>query len=814
MARQLNISIFAVIVVTTLVSTASSMAGGLILYYQGLESLELSTSETSAGELRALLEELLNKLDNIEEGIDTLRRFVYSQERFPAGMTSSECADVIRSFTSAQVGGAGGSFFSTGLFVTPHSWEDRGFAGLAYVEPLMDNTTRMLYGVFHDEMPENMTRLSPDGELLSVNAKIFALESDTGYIQKHLYNTETAFLFDFPDPGVSQAPMPREVGNYTERPLAGSAVSYWMSPAQWMASDRGRYWQTHLRAMYLPPPPPHPLSRYKTVALTLGLNYATFQAPFDAYKQTYPDTTVLLVNRRTGMVFASTILPMVPYWCQDMDAENGSYVPDGCALHVTNLSQAVQEGFEATGDEPFGAFSKGKLDGEEHFMRRANTQFQELELVWMRPTSSVQGAVREALVLLIVFTALVLVFDALVSFLEVIFIALPLRHLSSAIASLGDMETDAAAQAVDRYKSACVMVSEMRRVTKGMLKAVSRLEEFRAFIPESVLVAADDEGDNNDMEVSTNRSAASASTDSNKFASSPRTQCARQVLDLHLQCRSVGLLYVNAVGWWQHIRDYHSDSGRQLLERHTDLATAVLATVSLHNGVLDNFSGDRFLVGWNTAKLKYNSAQCAAATALEFKKSIPHVRLSCAVSMGRAWVGNAGTHTVRRFCVMSPLVPWVIEMEAFAKWRGYKCVTDDATASRLQHLFRYRIVDAIASHKHKEVVPVVHVMERIEVEEAEWMYQLEESENNDKDGGSINALARCIMSAQWYAAHEMEKSSSLAASLPVALRVALQRDHFRPLDLRFERTPSAVDISEYPMRTVGRTPEPQATRVT
>eukprot|EP01061_Rhynchopus_euleeides_P042883 TRINITY_DN747_c0_g2_i7.p1 TRINITY_DN747_c0_g2~~TRINITY_DN747_c0_g2_i7.p1 ORF type:complete len:817 (+),score=196.15 TRINITY_DN747_c0_g2_i7:1275-3725(+) len=806
MGCQFNIPIFAMILTATLVSTASSMGGGLILYFQGLESLEDSMLMTSAGELQSLRETIRNKLSNVEEGIGRVRRFIFSAERFRPGMPSSEWADVMRAFGFAQVGGSDSSFYSTGVWLVPHDWAVvKGFGVVTHEnshEIVATGPRDMAFAEFHDQLPENHTVLGPDGQLSAVFAAISALDPVSGYKTKHLYNVQAAMLFtQLPDPHLPQDDPRQRPYDFMDPPVAGSVMSYWKPPTQWVSSTGVRYWQTHLLAIYMPPPFPHPMHKFKTMGLTLGIDYVIFQPPFDDYKQAHPDTVVLMADRQTGIVQASTILPMVPDWCQ-VGGPPGSFVPQGCALRLTNLSQAVQSGFRKSGEEPFGSFMKAELDGEDYFIRRVDLGFQNLELVWMRPTSSVQGKVQEALVLLILFTALVLCFDVTIMVMEVIFIAMPMRQLSSAIMSVGDMETEAARGAVERYETRCAMLSEMRALTAGMMKTVLRLEQFRTFIPDALVGVVDDDTESSEAPsvrtrsvTRTTRSDSASKASKVSHSTQQQAAAARQSLDLHIHSRAVGLLYVNAVNWWQE-SCAQDDKGRQLLDRHTSLATAVLGVVSSHNGTLDSFSGDRFLVGWNTAKAKGDYAVCAADTAWALQGTVKGVRLSCAVVCGRAWVGNTGTQTVRRFSVMTPLVPWVMKLEAFAKWRNYTCVTDDATALRLEHSYACQVVDALVCRRRKAAIPVLHLLGQIDMATAEWMYQLEESEKKNKKTTQLNGIACAIMNSQWDTARELAGNGNVVDDLPEPLAQSLNHEVFTPLQMCFERNPNDPSLRD------------------
>eukprot|EP01061_Rhynchopus_euleeides_P042878 TRINITY_DN747_c0_g1_i4.p1 TRINITY_DN747_c0_g1~~TRINITY_DN747_c0_g1_i4.p1 ORF type:complete len:852 (+),score=255.28 TRINITY_DN747_c0_g1_i4:117-2558(+) len=807
MGCQVNVPVMAVILIATLMSTMSSMAGGLILYFQGLESLEDSMAETSDGELKSLRGKLLEQLHVVESSTSTLKKFVYSHERINT-YNSSDWESLIRSFEYAQVSAAA-TLYSSAMALVPHDWTNRSaFYTAVWGDVLRNGSRELVYGSYNDQLPEDMFVVMEDNSTLkNMTIPSYSLHSDTGYIDKFVYEWDgkSTYVLDQaaynPRNGPSDIPLPGG-GVYTDPPVAGSVMSRWNSPRRWYASDGNMYTYTELEAIYVPPPPPHPWSSYKSVLLYVGFLYQSFQPPFMDYKAERPDTTAMLVDRSSAVVYASTEGGIIPDWCQPQGGGDNTPTDLGCSLNVANLSKAVQAGYRAVAGKPYGTFMKATLDGEEYFLRREDGKHLNLELVWMRPTSSVQGKVQEALVLLIIFTVLVLAFDATVSVLEVVFIALPMRHLATAIAAVGDMETEEAASQVERYESKCIMVAEMRRLMSGMSKTVGRLEEFKAFMPDSILTNHDDDSESHistksvSMTRSKSGSISSFSMDSTTVAHTVGTQ---RALNLHLQTKPVGLLLVNVVGWWKYCSG--ETDGPGLLSSHTHLATVVMEAMTSNGGSLDNFSGDRFLIGWNTSKPRGDYAQRAAITAFEVSEGLPEHKLSCAIVAGRARVGNTGTKTVRRFSIMSPLVPWVVELEAFNKMRGYLCTTDDQTAARLENSFVYRVVDAMASHKRKVVAPVVQLVERVVVRAAEWMYEIEQAEQGGRDGAVINNFVRSVVKEDWGRIRKAPRAQEILRDLSPDLQEAYAAEAFKPLEMRFDRCQCPSELAGYKVQT-------------
>eukprot|EP01061_Rhynchopus_euleeides_P047107 TRINITY_DN9278_c0_g2_i2.p1 TRINITY_DN9278_c0_g2~~TRINITY_DN9278_c0_g2_i2.p1 ORF type:complete len:408 (+),score=82.72 TRINITY_DN9278_c0_g2_i2:252-1475(+) len=394
--------------------------------------------ETSAGEVDSLRQKLLSQLDFVESSATTVHKFLFSHERVLPGTNGTDWMGQVRSLAFAQVQSNTMLYFVAVQLLSYRKDAGGSFATSVWKDVLRNGSTQLVYAGRELPVP-----------FVTTPASAYSLDSNTGYIGKHLYTYTSAntyadvVLAIDPRDGPNQS-LP---GNLNIRPaLAGAVLSAWMPrPRKWYASDLNTYAYTLANMMYVPPPPPHPWSGYKSVMIRLGFLFSSQQVPFEVYKGQRPDTTAILVNRGLGgMVYASTEGGLVPDWCQVPPGSRISNVRADCNLRISNLSLAVQEAYLDVADLPMGSFTKMTLDGKEYFVRREDATFFNLELLWLRPTSSVEGKVREALVLLIVFTLLVLVFDAAIASLELLFIALPVRDLSAALAALGDMQLDEA----------------------------------------------------------------------------------------------------------------------------------------------------------------------------------------------------------------------------------------------------------------------------------------------------------------------------------------------------------------------------------
>eukprot|EP01061_Rhynchopus_euleeides_P022952 TRINITY_DN3744_c0_g1_i2.p1 TRINITY_DN3744_c0_g1~~TRINITY_DN3744_c0_g1_i2.p1 ORF type:complete len:994 (+),score=321.27 TRINITY_DN3744_c0_g1_i2:104-2983(+) len=461
-------------------STGSSIAGGLVMYFQGLEALEDTVRDSSASEVSGMHGKLEVQMSKVTDSAQTLKHFLYSHERIK-GRDSAEWSALVRTLSFAQLASSD-VLYSSSVFVHPHSVTNRSvFYSGSWGDVLADGSRDIVFGVYGDFMPAEMF-VAGDGVIENMTMHAYGLDSGTGYIRELSYTWQGASDFmvlgnlNITDLAVRDMPLKAHV--------PGSRVALWSDALVWVSRDMNPYAYTQLDMVYDPPPAPHPWSTFKFVQMRVGFLFKSFQPPFDEYRTEHPDTTLLLVERSTGVVYASTEGGMIPDWCQPTTRGGGDLLTLSCALNVGNLSQAVQEGFQSLAGMAYGEFKSTKVGGKQYFLRR-ELSVRGLELVWMRPASSVDGKVQEALMYLVIFTTIVLVFDLAISIAEVTFIALPMKRLAVAVNAVSIMETDAAASVLDLLRSSPVY--EVSVMHAAITRLVENVTTYKTFLPQAIL---------------------------------------------------------------------------------------------------------------------------------------------------------------------------------------------------------------------------------------------------------------------------------------------------------------------------------------
>eukprot|EP01061_Rhynchopus_euleeides_P027838 TRINITY_DN4524_c0_g2_i2.p1 TRINITY_DN4524_c0_g2~~TRINITY_DN4524_c0_g2_i2.p1 ORF type:complete len:840 (+),score=316.68 TRINITY_DN4524_c0_g2_i2:108-2522(+) len=787
---QFNIPIMAVILSAMLMSTSSSLAGGLLIYFQGLDSLERSVRQTSEGEVRSLQDGVAAVDEKFVETLSLVKQFFFSEQQINT-QDRHEWTRRMNSLFFAQVNATDTLYY---IALMLHSYGAQ------------DEIQDMVYCTVWVDMRKDMSRefyLGETGPFIKPTSMkngnmvvdVYSMNHHTGSIVDFQYKWNPT-IRGYEADRVTYTIDPRnnvtDVGSgftYATR-VADAQAERKAGPYLWHSPQKDFLYSYHtVDAIYVPPPKPHPWNGYRAVRITMGYLTQGFLDVFERHAKV-EGTTIMLVNRNTGRVLASTVpgFTVVPPECQDMGYKGEEAENKGCFMNFTShFTGTLRDAFYVSGRQPSGSFTRAKLGGNEHFLRRA-TVSEDKELIWLRPVSTVESEVREALNLLILFVVLVLVFDTVTAVIEVVYIAMPLKKLLSAIRAIGEMQTEEAQFSITRYEDKSVMVTEIRGLMEGMLATIGRLEEFRTFMPEVLVGNHDSEQDDTQDESTVAHTQRSGSKTSHTFGSAtskssldPSRMPAETNLKLYLSSkRHIGILALNIVKWSTTVGAQEDSS---MMQAHSDIVSHVLQVTASKGGTVDSFQGDRFLIGWNTVKRAADVIQKVCHTAMQLHEVLNPHKLSISLCSGKGRMGNLGNHNVRRFTVVSPLIAWAMLLEQFNKEYGLRVTTDDTMMKCIKNMFLYRVLDAIVTPKTKTAVPVGEIIRPVEAQNTEWMYQLEDVENRD-EFAVCNTFALAVIREDWAAI----RSTPDKPSPYMDLFLASHRDRaFHPLSLFGQR---------------------------
>ena len=115
--HQRGVPILVVITVATFLSTAASLGGGLMMYLEGLASLQESVRTTSASEVDQLRVATLATFDRTATYGKAMRTFLWSTERLPPGSTMDDAVSLSRSLFHAEVMNSGMLYYISYMLI-------------------------------------------------------------------------------------------------------------------------------------------------------------------------------------------------------------------------------------------------------------------------------------------------------------------------------------------------------------------------------------------------------------------------------------------------------------------------------------------------------------------------------------------------------------------------------------------------------------------------------------------------------------------------------------------------------------------------
>ena len=736
---RISVPILVLISVATLLSTASSLAGGLIMYYEGLKALRETVVETSKSELVSLREQLQVPVDSAINGFESLLYATYSPVLINDN-NSSKWVDVIRQhmFSTVRVFPDELSLIIVGAPRDPYS--PSAFYTGVWSEPNTDGTRTYIYASYAEHLNDtysvtNATATSPP--LVHMPVDMWQMSGDDGSLGAVTDTFDAGVYLNV----IGAWDMERDGGwpDATWRTRNNSKtriLAYrWREPTLWVTTDGGLEVFTTYIALFRPPPPPHPWSGYRTVICQVELWNAMWQRRVEAFSSGKPDTTAVVYNRKTAVVYATTTGdPLVNPACSDQ--ANSLITRDYCFTQMSNMSLTIQEAYHELGREAYFDLLTSSLDGDEYYALHASI-LDDVEIMWLRPTSTIKGKVQTALMYLIVFSVLVLTFDTLVSVAEIFFIAMPLKRLEFAIDQIGAMRTETALGTLREYDNRTVTVAEMRSVFSGMLITTKQLQEYKAFMPQSVLYSSGEEspGASSDEPAVTVSRAGGSSLGSRSRACSSKGSVSGQALSAKQKTDSGNLVrrkrvtavYCNLRGFLAALH-----SGSEVLAVHTAYVEEVVQHTRALRGVVDDLSGDRMSLSFNTVSVCNGHEFKGALLAMHVRTIKDAVDgmldVSVAVCAAPAMVGNVGCAALKKYSIFGTVLGDVRSLLAAGKAWSIAALCNDVVAKQAATSMVLRhVAPALVDGRKMLLSELVEEVGAQPVEE--WMYQVAKAES-------------------------------------------------------------------------------------
>eukprot|EP01060_Flectonema_neradi_P038871 TRINITY_DN8304_c0_g1_i1.p1 TRINITY_DN8304_c0_g1~~TRINITY_DN8304_c0_g1_i1.p1 ORF type:complete len:876 (+),score=130.44 TRINITY_DN8304_c0_g1_i1:42-2669(+) len=326
----------------------------------------------------------------------------------------------------------------------------------------------------------------------------------------------------------------------------------------------------------------------------------------------------------------------------------------------------------------------------------------------------------------------------------------PLDDLSRQMAAVALMQTENVD--VHASYSALCEVADMQKSFRQMIK---NLIEYKSYLPQSALyqdtTTSEDEGDTSSVRNS--NIVVSSSDTGASFASTDLRVPQTQVSDVSLKIRCVSVIMFNSVGWHKTICVSRSSTQTSIIECHKLMIEKIINAVLSGKGMPDSFSGDRLMAHFNSVRPNASHVDMAALAAyrvVDEPRDDRCPKISFAVTSGEARVGNIGTNGMKRFSILSPIVPFAAALESLNVQLGTRGLCDDAVSRQSVQIIS-RAAKVVLFKKAFEGCKIAYeIVSDTKPCQEEWMYLLENAGSHEY--ASWNAASRHIRDGSYDAA--------------------------------------------------------------
>eukprot|EP01061_Rhynchopus_euleeides_P036356 TRINITY_DN612_c0_g1_i3.p1 TRINITY_DN612_c0_g1~~TRINITY_DN612_c0_g1_i3.p1 ORF type:complete len:925 (+),score=262.84 TRINITY_DN612_c0_g1_i3:168-2777(+) len=274
------------------------------------------------------------------------------------------------------------------------------------------------------------------------------------------------------------------------------------------------------------------------------------------------------------------------------------------------------------------------------------------------------------------------------------------------------------------------MLSEVRGMEISFKQMLKNLVEYREYLPQSVLVESAPECDDDMRSESCPRSrednVTSRSDHLSSTALSINESASRGLFDASVHNKHVTLLVSNIAG-------SHERRNQQCL---SDLISSYLEPIvqhaRKHRGIVDDISGDRVMVSFNTsvACSSHRTNALDLCMVLQSQWGSLHATVNAAIATGPALCGPMGCHGLKKYNVVGRVASDVRAMERCGRSWGIPAICDASVACDAKYRFLLRKLVQAKMKSGKDTV-LHEVVSEKDLDGAEWMYQMQSSRAND-----------------------------------------------------------------------------------
>ena len=382
-----------------------------------------------------------------------------------------------------------------------------------------------------------------------------------------------------------------------------------------------------------------------------------------------------------------------------------------------------------------------QLDGKTYYVSVARIVCQTplpMKIALLMPESDIIGEVIKGRNIAIGVMSAVCVVFVLIAFLFITVVLAPLGLIADQMydaAELDDNSTDESLSAL----------TEIAALQDSYHNLRHKLNEMKAFVPQTVLHGEDDE----EGSIESDKDKPSDSTSHQSRRSRHSREAGGSVSDTasarggltskglnvaaSLSKKGVSVLSVNVRQFQKTLDPLSVNDGLALCSK---MAAAVVKEVRNQKGVIGLFHGDHFLATFNASSPAASPAKRASIAALKIAEALKGLNMkgSFGVAFGTATCGNTGCSDLKGYSVIGPVVAQAVAMERLAKVYSIRTndeintLATDKCAVDMECEVFFQIVDYVCMPQPMLVVAVMGLKSS---KEDEWMYRLQETASKD-----------------------------------------------------------------------------------
>ena len=284
-------------------------------------------------------------------------------------------------------------------------------------------------------------------------------------------------------------------------------------------------------------------------------------------------------------------------------------------------------------------------------------------------------------------------------------------------------------------------LSEIAALQDSYNNLRKKLNEMKAFVPQTVLQCEDEEDGSTDSgskekgkQPNDTRSHRSRKESSAGDTSTHGGVGARGLnVAASLVKKGVAVLFVNVRGFQSTLNPLNTNDGLSLCDK---IARAVVKEAREQKGVVSQFHGDHFLITFNASLAAASPAKRAAIAGVKISEALKthNLKVTFGVSFGTATCGNTGCTELKGYSVIGQVVAQAAAMERLAKLFNerssgeIKGLATDNCALDMECEVFFQAVDFVAIPAPTLVLAIMGLKSS---KEEEWMYKLQETESKD-----------------------------------------------------------------------------------